>query len=192
MDFRLNLIKNEAMSAKKRRTVFFLMILYIIAISSLFVILSYKTTVNFTKVADYKREAGSFRGQKNLDIYAKEVTAKMLSYAGRLEAIDKILSDHTDLSRILLGLSNSLSGGAHIDNFNFDSSSNKIEFDIVVSGADTEEGPNTNELISTWKSDEYLASIIKEIESASTAKSESGDTSVTVLKFSCLLAGKGP
>lgn len=198
MDFKLNLIKNDVLPYNKRKLVFFSMILYVLMVGVLLVFLSHKAAVNFVKISDYKTAASYFQkaqlrnpgGKKDIQAYAKDLNARMLLFAVKLETVDKILSNNVDLTSIILRLLTPLSAGSYMDNINFNAQTGTLEYDIVTPVSGMNETANTKDLISAWKKDYYLSSCVKNMETISAVTQDKGETSIFVSKFSCRLNGR--
>src|SRR3989338_3708690 len=127
MSFEINLIKNEVIPFRKRRTFFFGMIIYLAICGISFAILSHSSTLKFIKMIDYEWDTMSLEAtyrrfhpaEKDIFNYARDLRSRMAISAERLEAVDNILSKYINLAYLLEGFSTKLPADGHIDNFSF-------------------------------------------------------------------------
>jgi len=199
MSFEVNLIKNKVPTFKRRKTYFLSIISYLALCVLIFVFLCYKTIANFIEVSNLREDVVRMEkevylrhsGQKNIVSYATDMRLKLVESINNLEIIDGILSKRIDLTGILQGFSMPLPTGVYIDDFDLNSNTKTLSFNVIIPKEEMKDSLNTSGLLSYWKNDNSLMSNIENMKSSVSQKKKKRKKEMFVSKFSCSLSKGG-
>jgi len=198
MHFNINLIKDKVMPPEKRKKIFLSILAYLFICILIFVFLIITIGKGFMRLNNFKNEVLSLekrlnqdQAQKNISEYNEELRIKIAGYLDRLNAIDEVLSKTLDATQLLQGISKSLPKGNYIDNISLDNEKKILSFNVVSPAGENDITINISDLITIWKKDKTLMSMIDQINSSQSQKEKKGQDLVLISQFSCTLSKEG-
>jgi hypothetical protein len=196
--FGINLIRDYTPPPETRRMIFLGMIVYLVVCGVILVFLSHRGASRLVATHGMRLQIGvlenQFRrehpGQNNLLVYGRELKQQMEEFAGKLEAINAVCDQRTDLARILLSLSAPLPRDVNIASVNLDREKGAVEFEVAFLVGEHGEAVDASRLIAAWNSDPALMAQVGRISSMKSERRRLEGKTLDVWRFECALPRK--
>jgi len=138
--FEINLIRDQAIPARKRRALFWATSLYLLACGALLAWGANQATRRLIAAAHARQEIAQLNARARLGLPARgdallqsrALQRQITDCAERLESVDRVLASRLNLPAILNGLLAPLPNGVYVINFDLDGPKRELTFDVAV------------------------------------------------------------
>ena len=195
-DFRINLVKDTVLPFRKRRLVFWGMLVYVVLCGAILAWIARAGTRSLIETSSRRElvaaEEREFRASAGTDAdivsYAATVEREMRECHTKLQSVNAILAKRVGLARILGGLVAPLPHEVNIIGFEMDDSEETIKFSVAARGTG-KDAFSAGQYIALWSRDEGLMSMIGGIRSTISERKTTEGAPLMIFRFECALAG---
>jgi hypothetical protein len=194
--YELNLIKDRAIPPRRRKALYWSLLVYLGLCGALLVLVVYVDTYKMIAAVEYMREAREIRrtfsekhpGEKDIISFARSLEREIQADIKKVQAIEDLVDRNAHLTRILLGLTVPMSQGITVDDFRLDHGTRKLTFTLQVP---EDEAEMAMDLIAVWNASTNLNREVSRFETVSRNEPSREGQAMVLLEVEGTLKGKG-
>jgi hypothetical protein len=192
---RVNLVRDRVPPPARRRRIYGVMLAYLGVCGLAIAAASYRAADLWaqgrreTVAVDRMSKAFSIvRGaQLAPGRYAAKLSADLKKVAGRVEAMDEILSSKTRPARVLLGICQPLPPSMYLAHVSIDGDRNEVTFSVGVPASHPDAGIRAKDLLDAWAKNEFLSGQVRTLSAVQSERTRDRKGLVVMHHFSAEL-----